>query len=184
MIFSSNKKQPQIIGYFICIVFFFLVSPSIIQGQTTYNSTDIPKTIPDTGDINHIITSTLTISGSGMTIGDLNVGLNVTHNYLSDISITLSKGATSVILFNNSCGSATNINMIADDEGASLACPPSGGNSYQPNGNLSDFDNIALDGTWTLTIVDSWPSSDGGSLNNWSLIAKKVCTASAPTLSK
>lgn len=184
MISSTNKKYIQKISFCIGFVLLFLLKPPIVQAQTTYNSTDVPKTIPSTGSTNHTITSTLTISGSGMTIGDLNVGLNITHSYLSDIKITLSKGVTSVIIFNNSCGSNQNINMIADDEGASLACPPSGGSSYQPNGNLSDFDNIALDGTWTLTIVDSFPSLDGGSLNSWSLIVATPCSASAPTLSK
>lgn len=184
MIFSSNSISYKAFSFFLFWVLLFWANPPILQAQTTYNSTDIPKTIPSTGSTNHTITSTLTVSGSGMTIGDLNVGLNITHSYISDLEITLSKGTTSVILFNNSCGSNVNINMIADDEGASLVCPPSGGNSYLPDGSLSDFDNIALDGTWTLTIVDSWPSEDGGSLNSWSLIATKVCTASAPTLSK
>ncbi|MFK7906311.1 MAG: proprotein convertase P-domain-containing protein [Chitinophagales bacterium] len=181
---TCTKCTKGVITRLLFPILLLFVGLETASAQTTYNSSDIPKTIPATGSVNHTITSTLTITGSGMTIGDLNVGLNITHSYLSDIEITLSKGATSVILFNNSCGSSANINMIADDEGSTLVCPPLGGNSYQPNGGLSSFNNITLDGTWTLTIVDSWPSSDGGSLNSWSLIATEPCLAVAPTLSK
>lgn len=181
MIFPFDTKYFKTIGSFAFALFLFILNPPISHAQTTYNSTDTPINIDE--NFANTITSTLTISGSGLTIGDLNVTLDITHSWLSDLEITLSKGATSVILFNNSCGSNDDINMIADDQGSSLVCPPIGGNSYQPSGNLSDFDTISADGTWTLTIDDG-ADGDGGSLNNWSLIVTKPCAASAPTLSK
>jgi len=162
-------------------ILFLFVGLQIASAQTTFNSEDIPKTID--ASVANTITSTLVISGSGMTIGDLNVSLDITHSFLGDLELTLSKGGTSVILFNNSCSNNDNIDMIADDEGATLVCPPSGGSSYQSVESLSTFDNVSLDGTWTLT-VDDQANGDGGSLNSWSLIATEPCLAVAPTLSK
>ncbi len=166
---------------FLFPILFLLFGLQIVSAQTTYNSTDTPIIIDEISP--NTITSTLIISGSGMTIGDLNVSLDISHSFIGDMEIILSKGGTSVILFNNSCSGNDNINMVVDEEGNTLVCPPFGGNSYVSAESLSALENISLDGTWILTIVDS-ASGDGGSLNSWGLIVTEPCLASAPVLSK
>ncbi|HRI27565.1 MAG TPA: M12 family metallo-peptidase [Chitinophagales bacterium] len=144
---------------------------------TTYSSTDVPKNISSSGT--PTITSNLTISGSGV-ISDLNVKpLTGTHTYINDLVFNLRSPAnTTVLLFGNICGSQNNFNVNLDDEAASAnyPCPPTGGGTYKPQGSLADFDGQNANGTWVLTVNDTY-SGDGGQLQNWGL---EVCVASTP----
>jgi subtilisin-like proprotein convertase family protein len=136
----------------------------------TTASTNVPITISATGT--PTVTSTITIPAGG-TITDVNV-LNLvgTHTYMSDLNVTLtSPGGTTITLFNGICTTTDNFNLNLDDAGtayASIPCPPTGGGTYHPLGNLSSFNGQNAAGTWTLTIQDV-ADQDGGSLASWSL---------------
>src|SRR3989344_731753 len=107
----------------------------------TFNSTNIPVSISASGT--PTVTSTLSIP-TNATINDLNVvNLTGTHTYMSDLSFTLtSPQGTVVTLFGGVCTDNNNFDVEFDDEAASatLPCPPTDGNAYQPTGSLSDFD--------------------------------------------
>lgn len=136
----------------------------------TVESTDVPLTIPTTIST---VTSDLTIPVSG-TITDVNVvGLDVTHTWINDLQITLtSPNGTTVSLINQICDQENNILINFDDEAAnaygSIPCPPTAGDTYQPNQALSGFDGENLNGLWTLAITDV-ANEDGGILNDWGL---------------
>jgi subtilisin-like proprotein convertase family protein len=143
---------------------------------STIASTDVPKTILTTAST---VTSTLNFTNN-VTITDLNL-LNLvgTHTWINDLTIRLtSPGGTTVTLFQNICADQDNFNINFDDSGAAhgtIPCPPTGGGTYQPNQALSAFNGQSSQGTWTLTIIDSF-DGDGGSLTSWSL---QICGSPA-----
>ncbi len=61
-------------------------------------------------------------------------------------------------------------NLGFDDQAqsGSVACPPTSGQSYQPNESLSAFNGENSEGIWTLTVTDN-SNSDGGELTSWLL---------------
>ncbi|SDD55874.1 Por secretion system C-terminal sorting domain-containing protein [Pricia antarctica] len=106
-------------------------------------------------------------------ISDLNVNLNIDHNYLEDVIITLtSPSQTTVTLVANACGDFKNINATFDDDandficGAASAVGISG--TVKPSGNLDSFKGESILGEWILEIQDI-ANGDGGSLNAFSL---------------
>jgi subtilisin-like proprotein convertase family protein len=136
---------------------------------STIAATGLPLTINATGT--PIITSTINIPTGG-TITDVNV-LNLvgTHTWINDLIVTLtSPQGTVVTLFSQICNNQDNFNINFDDAATSgtLPCPPTGGGTYQPLGNLSAFNGQNSAGNWILTISDM-VNQDGGSLTSWAL---------------
>ena len=136
-----------------------------------FNSTDVPVTIPTSVAT---VTSTLNFPIQGEIV-DVNVkNLNITHTWISDLSISLtSPGGTSVTVMNQPCSDEDNILINFDDEAASsnYPCPPSNNGNYQPFSPLSAFDGQTSGGIWTLTVADLY-NEDGGTLNAWGI---EVC---------
>ena len=140
-------------------------------------STNVPITIPVQASI---VTSTLTIDAiDSVTINDVNVQLNISHTYVSDLKVKLtSPNGTIVELFNTQCGDNDNVNATFDDSGIALVC---GGNpvisgTLIPFQLLSAFNGQLSQGTWTLTVQDLY-NSDGGTINNWGI---NFCSATLP----
>ncbi len=137
------------------------------SGSANVSSTDVPKPIPDLTTI----TSTLTVSGAGI-ITDINVTLNITHTFDSDLVITLiSPNGTQVTLASHDGRSGDNYtNTTFDDQAtASIAsgrAPFSG--SFKPIGSLATLNGLNANGTWTLQVADT-VAQDSGTLNSWSL---------------
>lgn len=139
-------------------------------------SPNVPITLPLA-----IATTTSTVDiPSGGTISDVNVTMNVTHSYVSDLTISLiSPSGTEIQLLSGSCTTRNNINATFDDSGVALVCAPSTGTTtYTVSGTviplqaLSGFNGENSAGTWTLKFADN-DAADGGSLNSWSL---NICT--------
>lgn len=147
---------------------------------TTYTSTDVPVTIPEGPAI---VTSALTIPGNPR-IEDLDVAINLTHNFMADLDVQLTApGGNTVGLFSDigsvTSGVQTTMDTVFDDE----AAVPSLFNVTQGmrltpelNYRLSWFDGQPAGGNWTLTIRDD-AAADGGALNGWSL---RVCEVPPP----
>ncbi len=135
----------------------------------TYTSTDVPLAISPNGT--PTVTSDLVISDIGL-ISDLNVtDLIIDHSYSGDLEVSLtSPDNETTLLIENPCGGNDDIAVDIDDENStvSFSCPLIGGQVIEPIDALSNFDNSAQNGTWTLTIVDE-ANLDGGSLEAWSL---------------
>ena len=136
----------------------------------TYTSADVPKPILDLDTV----TSTIEVPGMKAVtcIWDVEVTLDITHSYDSDLSVFLeSPLGTMVELFTGVGGGGENFtDTTLDDEAGT---PITAGSApftgrFQPMGMLSDFDLEAPSGTWTLYIEDMW-SFDEGTLNSWSL---------------
>jgi len=113
---------------------------------------------------------TISVSGTGMTIADLNVVLKIDHTWLSDLDIFLTSpsGATVDLIFDK-CSSADDLEIEFDDEAGPLVCGAPTVGIFTPDGNLSDFDGEPFDGDWILSVVDDGVG-DNGTLIQWCLI--------------
>lgn len=162
----------RILGYLVAVGMIVGMASTAQADPFTFNSTDTPLAVPPVGTSGTTV-STLNI-GSGATINDLNVAVDITHTFDGDLILTLEHvdTGTSVVLMNNEGGAGDNIFATFDDEAAtsivSGAAPFAGTFRPEGPGALSDFDGETLAGSWTLTIVDEF-GGDSGSLRSWSL---------------
>ncbi|WP_461532483.1 reprolysin-like metallopeptidase [Sinomicrobium sp.] len=139
-----------------------------ITGCSTYTSNDI-VTIPE--NTSGTVTSTLEITDSDLITGGITVALNITHSWVSDLSVTLSSpSGTTVRLFSNICSGSENIEVIFSDAGESLSCNnnPAIGGTVRPDQPLTAFRGEELEGIWTLNITDDH-ISDGGTINAFNI---------------
>ncbi|MDZ7362581.1 MAG: S8 family serine peptidase [candidate division KSB1 bacterium] len=144
-----------------------------LQVQAPKSSTDVPKTIPLLGGS---AVSTLSVT-ENFIITDVNVTMNISHTWVSDLVITLTApNGTSVGLFSRNGGSGDNLSTTTfDDEAATSitngAAPYNG--SFQPDNALAIFDGLQSNGTWTLRVYDG-VAFDGGTLNSWSITFERT----------
>lgn len=122
-----------------------------------------------------VATSTISVPDAG-SVSDLQIALNISHTYQSDIIVDLtSPSGTTIRLIDRvnrtiNCGSA-NANIVAtlsDAAGASIENYGAAGASYSPMQALSLFDGETITGDWVLTVRDV-STFDSGVLNSWSL---------------
>lgn len=124
---------------------------------------------------NTTVNSTIVVpSQSGATITDLNVYVNITHTYCSDLRVRLTSPQGTIINLIGSgvCGAADNINVEFDQTGVNgnvgSTCPLN--NLFViPSASLVGFDGQLFEGTWTLAVQDV-ATQDQGTLNSWCLI--------------
>ncbi|MFK8000971.1 MAG: proprotein convertase P-domain-containing protein [Polyangiales bacterium] len=119
--------------------------PAMPVSAGAHTATGPSVDVPD-NDANGV-TSVATISGAQGAITNVNVAIDMTHTYIGDLLITLTKGDVTRTVHNNSGGGDDNIN---DDF------------------TLTGFDNVDPNGEWVLTVADS-AGQDVGTLNGWTL---------------
>jgi subtilisin-like proprotein convertase family protein len=202
LVFSGNVTTPSfnLVGLASQTIYYWRVRPknscatpayvtmrsfqtAIIDcAPVSFVATDFSNGVIDT-TAGAIATVPVTVTG-GYTIGKITASVNISHTYVQDMTITLtgpvSIGSPVVILQQEACGGQPDINCTYDDTGISPACsattPAISGNiiSFE---SLSNFDGLAANGVWTLTVNDPY-NGDGGSINAFSL---KICSKSAIT---
>lgn len=131
---------------------------------------DLPQVISSVGEPSVI--STISFF-EDLQISDLNVNLNIDHNFLEDLIITLtSPSKTTVTLVANACGDFKNINATFDDDADAFICGAISdvgiAGTVKPSGSLDSFKGQSILGEWVLEIRDI-ANEDGGSLNAFSL---------------
>ena len=135
----------------------------------TFHSTDIPITI---GTSPQTINSTLEVNGMAGEILDVDVELDITHTFDSDLVITLiAPDSTEITLIAKRGSGGNNFTGTVLDDSAAQAisegsAPFTG--VFRPEEPLSELKGKLANGIWTLRVEDMYPS-DGGSLNHWSL---------------
>lgn len=143
-------------------------------GTTEFGVTGRERIIPDPGTIN----VPLTVSGMPGNVLDVNVVIDISHPWVTDVTATLiSPLGTSVLLFGNLRADEFPPGedfqgTFFDDEAETpieLGLPPYSLIPYQPTGELSDFDGTPMNGTWTLRVSDVDPIAEGY-LWTWGLI--------------
>ena len=129
------------------------------------------------------VSDTIVVDSSA-TILDLEVSVNVTHTWVGDLCVTLSKdGGPPVTIIQRmddpSLGcdggccacSLNNFNVTLDDEAASAIgaqCQTNLTGTFIPQNSLAGFIGGDTAGAWTLTVDDN-AGGDTGTLNSWSL---------------
>jgi len=127
----------------------------LLLGGTPYDATDVPKFI----SLFATASSTITINDD-LCIGDVNVGVNIAHAQISELTVTLfSPEGSSVRLHGPASGSGANLVATYDDQAGMPAAGP---------GSLSGLNGESSLGAWTLTISDNFLPNNGN-LNAWSL---------------
>ncbi|WP_284650913.1 S8 family serine peptidase [Flavobacterium terrisoli] len=123
----------------------------------------------------------LTITG-GYTIGDLNVNIGITHDYVQDMTILLegpaSIGSPIITLFEEACGDNENILCTLDDDGDIPTCSgtPAITGIIAPVDPLSALNTLPANGVWTLRVIDPY-NQDGGSIDSFSIDICSVAVA-------
>ncbi|HDZ13284.1 MAG TPA: T9SS type A sorting domain-containing protein [Pricia sp.] len=168
------------------ITYFWRIKPLNACGEGSFGSPSSFTTIPFTCDSKSAFGLPQTITSVGETtvtstisfiedlqIADLNVNLNIDHNFLEDLRITLTSPAnTTVTLVANACGDFKNINAVFDDDANDFICGATSnvgiGGTVRPSGALSSFIGESILGDWVLEIHDI-AAGDGGSLKAFAL---------------
>ncbi|PHS08122.1 MAG: hypothetical protein COA88_07465 [Kordia sp.] len=121
--------------------------------------------------------------GYGVTITDVNVTINIPHEWVEDVRLVLTSPAgTELELFANIIGNGVNFtNTVLDDQAATLLSDATGADApytgtYQPDNALSMFNGETSMGDWTLSVYDFW-DTDNGTLESWSI---EICGAPLP----
>jgi subtilisin-like proprotein convertase family protein len=138
---------------------------------TTFTSAQVPVAICDTCTV----TSTLNVGSHGRIL-DVDALLDITHSYDADLVLSLSHGATTVLLANRQGGSggANYTGTVFDDQAdigidAGYAYAPYTG-SFRPEEALAAFIGQDIFGDWTLTVADS-EAGDAGTIDAWGISA-------------
>jgi len=144
---------------------------------TDFSNATIGTTANSTGSVTIDVPSSITI-------GDLNVQLNITHTYIQDFKVYLtgpaSIGSPTITLLSEPCGDNDNVNCVMDDSGDPVSCAPAAvpalvGNVI-PFQTLSSLNGLNAQGTWTLSVVDAY-NGDGGTIN---AVKLTVCNITIP----
>lgn len=123
------------------------------------------------------ITNAISVSGLPTELVDVDVQLDVDHEWVGDVRLRLTAPNGQTLTLADRTGGSNNdgvnyTDTIFDDE-AELAIgegvPPYTGR-FRPVEALSAFDGIDPNGSWTLTVIDTFPAFDDGVLRNWSLL--------------
>ena len=169
--------------------------PGCAATTTTFaNSTATP--IPDNDPTG--ISPTVSVTGVGPYVYDVNVTVNITHTFASDLDYTLTSPAGTVVtLSTDNGGSNDNVfapttfddsanpgsaipyvtapNQVVDNTYVNLTAAT----SLTPEEPLGAFIGEDPNGTWTLHVIDD-AGADTGTLNSWSIDVTTL--AVAPTL--
>jgi gliding motility-associated-like protein len=145
-------------------------------------ATDIPKTILATGA--NTVISNLNVNEL-MNLSYVKVKLNISHTWVSDLTISLISPKGTIITLSRENGADFDenyTNTIFDDFAIN---PISNGiapftNSYRPDTPLNVLNGESSFGNWQLKVVDGY-DEDGGTFLNWTLT---ICGISKQDLDK
>lgn len=138
-----------------------------------YLASDTPLDIDQNGAPDPV-ESTVNVPES-ITVTSIEVTLDITHSWVSDLVIELtSPEGTTVELVNSQCGADQDITATFSDNGMPISCggQPAISGIVLPAQPLAAFANENGVGDWTLSITDTFLGLDGGTLNTFDL---KVC---------
>lgn len=179
-VIQSNRCGAQIISSAIVNNF---ITGKLTCGNS-FSATDFSNANIGTTE-NSIASVPITVTG-GLTIGDINVELDISHTYIQDMTYYLEGpveiGSPIIKLFQEPCGDNDNIICTLDDSGSDFTCnffPPAISGTVKPLEPLSTFNQLSADGIWTLRVVDPY-NGDGGSINSVTL---QICGLEASPLS-
>lgn len=172
-----------------------LLAAVLVGGLTIPASAQSVTTVVNTADgaVNGATTCTAPlvrnfVVTSNFVIGDVDIGVLVTHTWRGDLQMTLvGPDGTRVQLTNGDTAntSGDNFNVRLDDSAPQLVntdsatgnhstTAPPFQNRFRPNNALSAFNGRNAAGTWRLEICDLFPSADNGNFRHAELYLTPV----------
>ncbi|MEM7166375.1 MAG: DUF1800 family protein [Planctomycetota bacterium] len=140
-----------------------------------------------TGTLPVTVSSNISVT-TAITIAEAQVYVDVAHEWVGDVVCdVMSPLGTTVRLHDGGGGNAQDLRLLFSDAGvANGSAPYNYGCDMQASGPgaLADFDGQTSAGTWTLTLLDNYPTEDDGSFDSWCLrafAAVPAATTLAPT---
>ncbi|HSH03445.1 MAG TPA: M36 family metallopeptidase [Anaerolineae bacterium] len=129
---------------------------------------------------NQTVTDEVTLATGGLLL-DLDVSLDVSHTWVSDLTIDLEHvdTGTMVNVYDSSGCSGDDIAALLDDDAtnpvmdACAGATPTVDGTFYPPEPLANFNFESLAGTWRLHVTDS-AGGDQGTLNEWCLLPADV----------
>ena len=118
------------------------------------------------------VVSTINVRGVEGEITDLNVQVDISHTWTSDLRLVLvAPDRTRVVLVNRQGDDGDNFENTRFDQSASehinRAEAPFAG-TFRPARSLDQFNDINPNGRWRLVVID-FADGDGGALESWTL---------------
>ncbi|RPE00202.1 T9SS C-terminal target domain-containing protein [Aureibaculum marinum] len=175
---NTPSPNARIMVQAVSNIFFAVNAENISIGSfettcSTYQSSDVPKSIPDANTAG--IVSTINVANNFL-VSDVNVSLDISHSWLWDLQIYLkAPDGTEVLIYDRTCGSSgqqrENINATFDDGASAVNCSfsdPAISGTTKGSNLLSTFNGVSSLGNWQLKVVDN-SHGDVGTLNNWSI---------------
>jgi len=186
---NTDKTSFNLVGLSETTTYYWRVQPQNLCGKGSFSTvfafatykqscnttaySGAPIAIPDNNPAG--VSSTLNVTNN-VVISDVNVGVNLTHNFIGDMSIKLTDPANKTIqLINSSTCATQNMDVVFDDSGNSAVCNstvPGYSGKIKPTDALSTFNGDNTQGNWTLFLEDQGPQ-DLGSLIGWQV---EVCS--------
>ena len=156
---------------------FFNVSASFSVGYTI--STTCNSYVMNTGfaipDNNGTYTvRSINVPTTGL-VSDVNLSVNLTHTWISDINIALVDplGVNQINIFSGSCSNNDNINATFDDQGSPIVCATTITGNVIPSESLSIYNGSNPNGNWLVGVRDL-AAADTGNVVSYTLT---ICTS-------
>ena len=136
-----NVSQPFSVGYTVsttCNSYTMNTAFAIPDNNTTFTVRSI--NVPTTSNIS-----------------DVNLAVNLTHTFVSDLQIILQGPMTTTTqstIFNRACTNNDNINATFDDQGSAIVCAATITGNVTPSTPLSVFNGLNPNGSWLVGIRD------------------------------
>ena len=122
---------------------------------------------------------------SGSAIEELHVEISISHTWVGDLIVDLTSPAgTTVRLHDGDGGNADDLQLTFADQGVvNGSVGYDFGCHMQPSPDaLSAFAGEDPVGSWTLSVLDDFPSSDDGTIDEWCLTDHPTNTLLAPAV--
>ena len=163
---------------------FYAVSPNFSIGYTVTNvcnsyTMNTGFAIPDNN-------TTFTVRAINVpttsNISDVNLAVNLTHTYVSDLQIILQGPmvtTTQSTIFSQSCTTNDNINATFDDQGAGIVCAPTITGNVIPTTPLNVFNGLNPNGNWLVGIRDVGAADTGNVVSYTLTVCSQTATLSS-----
>ncbi len=158
-----NVSQPFSVGYTIsttCNSYTMNTAFAIPDNNTTFTVRSI--NVPTTSNIS-----------------DVNLAVNLTHTYVSDLQIILQGPMTTTTqstIFNQACTNNDNINATFDDQGSAIVCAATITGNVTPSTPLSVFNGLNPNGSWLVGIRDVGAADTGNVISYTLTVCSQTVT--------
>lgn len=174
----QSARQFHAIVFFLLALSGFWASPAQAQtvNQLTNTTTGAITDLSCNQPVSSQIVRNFTV-GSSFIVGDVDLGILLSHSYRSDLRIFLTSPAgttVSILPWTTNVQDGNNLNDLFDDEAAAsisthvgnvndplTPAPPPYSHSFRPANPFSAFDGQDAAGTWSLRICDAVNADTG-----------------------